>query len=141
MRLIDNLGVKLTALFLALICWFFVFGEINKMLPEKNQERRVLTSGHLITKQVPVQIVLEGEPAEGVKVERSKILVSPSFCLVVGEKDILENISYIRTLPINISGRSKSFNEVVKLEAFSKEPGQKDMTVEVMVPIEKAAKR
>ena len=141
MRLIDNLGIKLTALFLALICWFFVFGEINKMLPEKNQEHRVLTSGRLITKQIPVQIVLEGEPSEGFKVERSKILFNPSFCLVVGEKDILENISYIRTLPINISGRSKSFNEVVKLEAFSKEAGQKDMTVEVIIPIEKAVKR
>ena len=140
--LINNLGLKLVALFLALICWFFVFSEAKKILPEKKQETAgAVISGQIITKQVPVQLVLEGEPADGFKVERNKILVNPNFCLVVGQKDMLDNIPFIRTMPINVSGRSKSFNETVKLEPLSKTFAQEGIMVEVIVPIEKVAKR
>lgn len=137
----NNLGLKLVALLLALICWFFVLGEVRKMLPEKKGEIYTKQMSRIITKQVPIQIVLEGEPAEGFRVERGKILVNPSVCIVAGERSFLEEVSYIRTMPINVSGRSKSFNDTVKLEPISKEMAGADVAVEVIVPIEKAVRK
>lgn len=107
---------------------------ILKILPIKF----VVKIDKLAQKVLPVQVVTEGEPAPGYKVEG--IVIDPISALVKGPEGYLKDLEYIKTESINVIGRQKSFKKMVALESIpligEKIPPQ---FVEVIVKIEAEA--
>ncbi|WP_366923155.1 hypothetical protein MFMK1_000009 [Metallumcola ferriviriculae] len=64
-------------------------------------------------KQVAVNPVLEGEPADGFIIKR--VIVEPELLKVYGDMDKLRNIQYLDTAPIDISGAEESVQQQVQL--------------------------
>ena len=63
------------------------------------------------TRMVPINVVLDGEPAEGFTVEG--ITLSSPDILLAAESYLLDEISKADTLPISVSGASQSFDAVL----------------------------
>ncbi len=61
-------------------------------------------------KQVPVKADLQGVPPEGYEVER--VLVTPASVLVKGPRQRLDEIEAVRTVPIDLEGRSRTFKKL-----------------------------
>ncbi|MCR4419589.1 MAG: CdaR family protein [Clostridia bacterium] len=59
-----------------------------------------------VSKEVPVKVALEGDPAEGYKLGR--IAVSPSTVRVYGAPEVLAGIKELVSRPVNISGARES---------------------------------
>ncbi|WFB35921.1 CdaR family protein [Kiritimatiellota bacterium B12222] len=65
------------------------------------------------SKQLPVIVSQTGTPPEGFKVEA--IEVDPPLSTLVGAEDLLESISSLQTVPINLSDKIQSFDQRVDL--------------------------
>ncbi len=66
-------------------------------------------------KQVPIQVNVEGEPLEGFYLDEEEVSTIPKEVTVVAPQRILQDMEYIQTFPINITGRSSSFTQNVAL--------------------------
>ena len=66
-------------------------------------------------KNVSVNASVVGEPASGYKVGR--IVVEPSTIRVFGDVNKLNNLYYLETVPIDISGMSKTYSQKVEVVA------------------------
>ncbi|MDT8440754.1 MAG: CdaR family protein [Desulfuromonadales bacterium] len=83
-------------------------------------------------KQVPVVVVLTGQPVEGVLVEEHK--VSPQRVTVTGAESELKGVSEVATEGVELTGVRESFSQTVALVYPGKYTRLKDVqTVEVQV--------
>lgn len=69
-----------------------------------------------IAKEVPVEIAIEGEPAEDHLVTAKE--VTPDTALVQGSEEDLGNISKVVTLPVNVEGVDETFTVTTGLAAL-----------------------
>lgn len=79
-----------------------------------------------------------GEPAIGYRLEPSEVQLDPSAVLVEGAKSQLEKLGKIKTQPVDLVGRVRSFRKTVRLVVG---PGLNLLTeslVDVYVPIREA---
>lgn len=67
----------------------------------------VLTIDRETYKQVPVRVDLLGQPPDGYDVESTN--VTPSEITIHGPERRLEKVDYVRTVPIDMEGRIRSF--------------------------------
>jgi YbbR domain-containing protein len=72
----------------------------------------------LITKELPVQAVLRGEPAPGLVV--SKIDVKPELVRASGAKQEIAKLDAFTTVPINIDGIKNNFTTLAPLDGVDK---------------------
>lgn len=85
-------------------------------------------------KQVPVRVVLSGEPAAGFRVRRVRVI--PSRVTVSGAETELRGVSEVITEGIDLSGVRESFTQTVALSHSRPFTNLKDQrTVEVQVQI------
>ncbi len=134
--LVSNFWLKVAALILSASCWFYVKGTLSRQ--QHNLDKEKVYSENFTSKKVPIQLVLEGVPQEGFKVIKEKIIVRPESIFVVGPKGTLEDVGFVRTAPIGISGFSKTFTRKVELVSLKEGVSIKDEFVEVTIPIEKS---
>lgn len=134
--LLNNFWIKIAALILSVSCWFYVTEVLSREQHKLSKEN--IYSENFISKKVLVQLVLEGLPQEGFKVIKEKITVKPESIFIVGPKRTLEDIEYVRTVPISVSGFSKTFTKKVELISLKEGVSIKDEFVEVTIPIEKS---
>jgi YbbR domain-containing protein len=66
-----------------------------------------------IEKGLPVKIICKGNPAPGYIV--AKILAIPDRVLLKGPKQLVDDIQYISTFPVDLTGVSESFKKEVPL--------------------------
>src|SRR5437868_14401426 len=85
---IEDWGLKLLALTITLVLWFFV-------------------SAHQSEREVVVEPHIEGKPAPTFEVK--EIVITPSKVKVQGRADRLNTIEKV-TLPISVEGRRESFD-------------------------------
>src|SRR5438105_9104445 len=85
---IEDWGLKLLALTITLVLWFFV-------------------SAHQSEREVVVEPHVEGKPAPTFEVK--EIVITPSKIKVQGRADQLNTIEKV-TLPISVEGRRESFD-------------------------------
>ena len=67
----------------------------------------------MIVRELPVQPQFAGELAPGLAIER--VITKPEAVEVKGPKTLLNRLSNVTTLPIDVSGRRTSFRERVEL--------------------------
>ena len=70
-------------------------------------------------KQVPVKADLQGAPPEGYEVER--VICNPATVSLVGPRQRLDEVESLRTAPIDIEGRSRTFK---KLKVAVQQPSE-----------------
>jgi len=76
-----------------------------------------ITIDNIISKKVDVSPFFVGEPAKGFKVHTLEI--KPSAVVVEGAATLLNNITTIETLPINLSGKFKKVNYSVGMKRIN----------------------
>lgn len=99
-------------------------------------EALVVRIDEIIVQKLEVEPVFLGEPAIGYRLDPAKIQLDPRSVLVEGPKSQLEKVDKIKTQPIDVVGRVRSFRKTVRL---AEEPGLKLLSeswVDVYLPIE-----
>ncbi|MFA4981337.1 MAG: YbbR-like domain-containing protein [Candidatus Omnitrophota bacterium] len=133
-----NIGLKVTALLLTLVLWFYVVGELNKgSEEEKHFLNKILPSGDVAAKQLSIQPVFIGKPRPGYAIDISSVMVEPDYCIVIGTKELLGKIRVAYTMPIDIAGASRSLIRPVALSPIAPGVYMEETFVQVTVPIEK----
>lgn len=87
----------------------------------------------LATKTVPVAPSVTGQPASGFTVRRS--FTEPSTVVISGPADVLNNITIIRTVPVDIQGIDKNLSKDVLLVAPQGVSGLQPDRVRVLVEL------
>ncbi|HHX76764.1 MAG TPA: hypothetical protein GX697_00215 [Firmicutes bacterium] len=85
-------------------------------------------------KEVPVKVILEGEPEEGFTL--GEVTVSPAQVEVTGPEDILAEVRQLETEPLSIEGLTETFTADVALivpEGLEIEAGGGTITVTVEI--------
>lgn len=72
-----------------------------------------LTLDQVVSKRLPVEIDLVGEPSAGATV--GPPAAEPPAVMVRGPRSRVENLVLVRTRPISVSGRARTFEEVVSV--------------------------
>lgn len=133
-----HLGLKFTALILALALWFYIVGELNRGSEEERQFlNRVLPQEGIVAKKLKIMPIFIGRPRTGYAVDPRKAVVVPEYCIVVGTKDLLGKIRFSYTMPIDVSGESKPFSKSVALNPIAPGVYMEETFVDVTVSVEK----
>ena len=132
-----NLGLKITALILALTVWFFIVGELNKGTEEERQLlKKILPSEDILARKLLIRPVFIGKPRSGYFVDNNKVITLPEYCIVVGARDLLGKVRFAYTMPIDLNGVSKTFTKSVSLSPIAPGVFLEETLVQVTVPIE-----
>ncbi len=134
---LNNLGLKLLALFLAFITWFYIAVELQKGAAKEREVLYRMLPYKLTSKKIPIKLNLVGPPLKGYKVIYDKIVMTPSVCVMIGPRSLLDGLPAIYTEPIDISGYTKTFNEDVALVSPVKGIAMKERFVSVTIPVAK----
>ena len=137
-----NIGLKFTALILALALWFYVVGELKKGNEEERQFlNSVLPQEGIAAKKLSIMPVFIGTPRYGFMINHAKAVVVPEYCIVVGTKDLLGKVRFIYTMPIDVSGASKPFTKSVALNPRAPGIYMEETLVQVTVAVRGGAGR
>ncbi len=94
-----------------------------------------VTLDEVIVKKLPVKVDLAGEPAFGYLVDEKAIDLDPNAVLVEGPKATLEKMDTIKTEPIQLVGRVRSFRRTVRLNQGLELKILGDGITEVQIPV------
>ncbi|MDD5505088.1 MAG: YbbR-like domain-containing protein [Candidatus Omnitrophica bacterium] len=144
--ILNNFFIKLISLVLALFAWSYIGGQLYKESLGRETDTASLSmvdiSGEdIVVKKLPIYAKIMGEPAQDYKLVLSRISVRPSYSVIAGPADTINNLTYISTEPINVQGRNNSFKGQAKIADI---PGCKvnyEGSVKVTIPISRARKR
>ncbi len=133
-----NAGLKLVALVLALVIWFYVVNELNKGSEVDRQFlNKVLPSDTVMAKKLVIKPVFIGTPRSGYVVDNKKAIIVPEYCIVVGQKELLSRTRFAYTMPIDVRGISKPFTKSVPLNPIAPGIFMEETLVQVTIPIER----
>lgn len=137
----NNLGLKIAAIILAMITWFYTNWELNRLKSE--EERAIIDLMHyeVTSKRVPVQITIIGELGKGHKVVPDRITADPETIVIIGPRHILEEVESVRTLPIDISEYTQDICKEIALAPIARGMTLRNNLVSVCIPIVKNPKK
>lgn len=136
-----NFWLKIIALILAMITWFYV-DEAIKHNP--GEERLPFWVGYAhgnMMKRVRIKPAISGHPAEGYVIRWDKITVKPTYTFIIGPKRGVEKVLFLKTVEIDVAGQNKTYAVTIPLESLESESIRfygAGGTVDVIIPIEKA---
>ena len=134
----ENALLKFISLILALALWFYVVNELHKGTVEERQLlRSILPAESMIAKKLPIKPIFIGKARWGFGLVRDKSVVVPDYCIVVGTKELLDKVKFAHTMPIDVSGLSKSFTRTISLSPIAPGIFMEETLVQVTVPIER----
>jgi YbbR domain-containing protein len=131
----NNFGLKLLSLVLAITTWFYINRELTKI---KNEEERAIFSlinYEVTSKRLPINLTLVGKTHEGYEIATDDIILEPETCVVIGPKRILSSVSYVRTIPIDISEYTKDIVKEIPLAPIAEGLSLRDYLVKIHIPI------
>lgn len=142
--LLNNIAIKGIALILAVLTWIYVAGQLYKadLAKEKETLSIIKVSGEKqIVKRLPIYVNIEGAPADGFRMALDKIVTKPSYSVVAGPPDAINNLSYITTRPIYLNGASNNIRKAVKLTEVPNCKIGYEGLVTVTIPINRQKRR
>ncbi len=92
----------------------------------------------IILKKLQIEPVFLGDPAFGYRLDETKVQLDPRSVLVEGPKSQLENIEKIKTQPIDMVGRTRSFRKTVRAAEVAGLKMVSEALVDAYVPIEES---
>jgi YbbR domain-containing protein len=136
--LTNNIGLRLTALILALVLWFYVVNELNKGSEEDKQFlNKVLPTDGVVARKLMIKPVFIGSPRAGYALDGKNAIIVPEYCIVVGPKEMLSRIRFAYTMPIDVRGISKPFTKSVPMNPIAPGVYMEETLVQVTVPVER----
>ena len=133
-----NVGLKFTALILALALWFYIVGELKKGSEEERQFlNKVLPSEGVVAKKLSIQPIFIGNPRPGFKIDEKRAVIVPNYCIVVGTKELLGKIKFAYTMPVDVSGAYRTVTRSVALNPIAPGIYMEETLVQVTVPVER----
>ncbi|KPK37933.1 MAG: hypothetical protein AMJ78_10765 [Omnitrophica WOR_2 bacterium SM23_29] len=137
--LFKNFWLKAISLVLAIITWFYVVGELSHT---PGEERLPFWFGYApgnVIKQVQIIPMITGRPATGYVLRADKITIKPNATFIIGPKRIVDKLISLKTVPIDITSQTKTYNVTVPLESIKgvRFYGAGGI-VDIIIPIEKA---
>lgn len=139
MNLLKGSGLlKLAALVVALLTYFYIQNEINSS-DKNNSSDSSYKLIKLTAKALSVKVRLETTPPDGYRIVEDKITVFPNQVTVIGPEALLDTALTAETAIVDVSDSVKTVNKRIPLESVAGIPvaGGQSTTVEVTVPIEK----
>ena len=133
----NNVGLKLLALALAIVTWFYINGELNRLALEESMGIKGGVPYRIAAKTLPVVVDIRGRVIEGYRIDRDRIMVTPQVCNVIGVKRLLDKIDVIKTIPVYVEEYTKTATVRVSLESPAKGIKLVDRYASVVIPIEK----
>ncbi len=88
-----------------------------------------------IFKKVTIEPDFVGEPAYGYKILKDKVELDPNAVLIEGPKEKLELIDVVKTEPIELVGRTRSFRMMVRLIPEVNTRLTSEGIVDIFVPV------
>jgi len=134
---LNNAGLKVISLVLAIVMWFYIAGELNRLALEEGMGIKGGVPYKIAAKVLPISIDIRGSVIEGYELKKEKILVTPEVCNVVGVKRLLDQVESIRTVPIHVGEYTRTITLRVSLVSPSKGIRLVDRFATVVIPIEK----
>lgn len=95
-----------------------------------------ITLDEIMVKKTEIQPDFSGEPAFGYKVRLNDLELNPNAVLLEGPKGSLEKLEFVKTQPVNLVGRTRSFRQTITLNV---PPGFKligEPLIDMYVPID-----
>lgn len=135
--IINNLGLKILSLALAIATWFYVNQEFARRKTEEEKAIIKVLHYEVVTKKIPIQLIIVGKLKSEYEIVSDGIVISPESCVVIGPEIILRDVSAVRTLPIDISEYTKDVNREIALAPIAEGITLKDYFVKVYIPIVK----
>lgn len=134
-----NFWLKIISLILAIIAWYYVAEELRHMPGEERLPFWVTYTQGNVIKEVKIIPIIIGHPAENYVVRAGNITVKPDTTFIMGSKRIVDKITSLKTVQIDITGQNKTCNLTVPLELIK---GMRFYgaggVVDITIPIEKA---
>lgn len=136
-----NFWLKVIAIILAVITWFYVDRAIKHTSGEERLPFWVGYAHGNMMKRVKIKPVISGNPAEGYVIRRDKVTVKPAYTFIIGPKRDVERVLFLKTVEIDITGQNKTYAVTIPLESLEKESIRfygAGGVIDVLIPIEKA---
>lgn len=89
----------------------------------------------VVVQKFEIQPDFVGEPAFGYKLLSEEVRLNPNALLVQGPKGVLESLKTIKTEPIDLIGRIRSFNRTVRVKLPPTVKPMSESLVDVLIPI------
>jgi len=105
--------------------------QITKIEPEVIQ----ITLDELIIKKLEISPAFLGEPAFGYKVKEEEIQLNPNAILVEGPKAQIDGLDFVKTKPVDLVGRIRSFRRTVELNLPDNVKALSEALIDVFIPI------
>jgi len=138
MFFINNFGLKMIALFLATLAWFYVLGELGKVtIIEDSVPFSPYYPFRMKAKRVDIMPVFEGNPPAGYAFDERHVKMNPKTCMIVGPTKVLEKLENVKTAPIDLTEYTKSFKEKVALQSVPNLRLPEEDFISVSIPITK----
>lgn len=136
--IVKNFWLKVLALFLAVLSWFYIIGELDKRAPEGSAFFKQVLPYRMVAQDMPIKINLVGKPRTGYQVLYDKITIKPSSCVILAPRYLMQKLSSITTDQINIGEFTKPIVKKVHIRPVGH--GiilESDFVVDVVIPIKK----
>ena len=134
----NNLLIKITAFFLAVLTWSYIAGQLYNQVPASHRQSSAvveLADKNVIAKKLPVHVNLIGTPHKKYRVAIDRIKVYPNECIVSGPLEGIKAVSFVTTEPISINGLTKTIKKEVKLREIEGLNINKERKFHVVIPI------
>lgn len=133
----NNAGLKVLALALAVVTWFYINGELNRLALEESMGIKGGVPYKIAAKTLPIVADVRGKVIAGYRVDTDRIIITPQVCNVIGVKRLLDKVDVIKTIPIYVGEYTKTATIRVSLESPAKGIKLVDRYASVVIPIEK----
>jgi len=134
---LNNTGLKLLSLVLAVVVWFYINGELNRLALEEGMGLKGGFPYKVAAKALPIVVDIRGKVIPGYQVGQEAILIRPQVCNAIGVKRLLDKVEFIKTVPVDISEYTKTLTVRLSLESPAKGIKLVDKYVTVVIPIDK----
>lgn len=134
---LNNAGLKILALALAVFTWFYINGELSRLALEESMGIKGGVPYRIAAKTLPIVVDVKGKVLPGYKVDTDKITITPQVCNVIGVKRLLDKVDVIKTVPVYVGEYTKTVTVRVSLESPAKGIKLVDKYASIIIPIEK----
>jgi len=136
----NNIGLKLLALVLAFVTWFYI-GEATKLDAQKTVLQKIFSPSYHIAKKLYIKPIFVGSVSPGYEFVAREVKVTPEFIIVLGTPNILSEKEFIYTKSIDLSEHTKARTVPVELKSISPSIKLQETSAQVYLPIKKTGKK
>lgn len=137
--LLNNIGLKLLALLLAFVTWFYI-GEATKVASQKTVLQKIFSPAYYSSKKLYIKPIFVGSVPRGYEFTETDVKVMPEFIVVLGPSNILSEKEFIYTNPIDLSEHTKTRSVDIELKSISPSIKLQEANAQVYLPIKKLGK-